>query len=354
VLGVHLPAGALPSPCLRLLTLALTPPHPTSPYWPPHPPPTHPSAIDEHFPADRGVRVIAEPGRYFAETSATLFATILGQRPAPQLPRPAPAPAAAPPPTGGPETAPTTGVFGGAGCAQPERDYWLSDSTYGSFRIQVAVDGLEPTYSVLRSPLLPPPGPELAAPAACRLWGDSDVDADCVHRGARLPRLRNGDWLAFPFAGAYTICSASNFGSGRGAEPTKLFVVSDAAARDLGPYNDTALRTAAAAAAVATPAAPPPALTGAFDAAAAAAADMLRALSVGRRSCAGGEAEVESELGSAGSEVTAGPMMSSDGGAPSCGGGAARTPSRGGSAASAGDAPMGGCEEAAAPVRRQP
>ena len=37
----------------------------------------------------------------------------------------------------------------------PVTDYWLSDGTYGSFRILVAVDGLEPTYCVLRSPLLP-------------------------------------------------------------------------------------------------------------------------------------------------------------------------------------------------------
>lgn len=47
--------------------------------------------------------------RYFAETSATLFTTILGQR---------------------------EGVDALGG---PFRDYWLSDGTYGSFRIQVGV-----------------------------------------------------------------------------------------------------------------------------------------------------------------------------------------------------------------------
>jgi hypothetical protein len=45
--------------------------------------------------------------RYFAETSATLFTTILGQRDS------------------------------RAADGQPFRDYWLSDGTYGSFRIQV-------------------------------------------------------------------------------------------------------------------------------------------------------------------------------------------------------------------------
>lgn len=97
--------------------------------------------------------------RYFAETSATLFTTILGQREG-------------------------LDALGG-----PFRDYWLSDGTYGSFRIQVAVDGLEPTYSVLRSPLLPDvvdqdasgEGPVLLP---CRLWGNSDRDGDvstCGH-----------------------------------------------------------------------------------------------------------------------------------------------------------------------------
>lgn len=91
--------------------------------------------------------------RYFAETSATLFTTILGQREG-------------------------LDALGG-----PFRDYWLSDGTYGSFRIQVAVDGLEPTYSVLRSPLLPDLVDETCAEGGpvllpCRLWGNSDRDGD--------------------------------------------------------------------------------------------------------------------------------------------------------------------------------
>jgi hypothetical protein len=54
--------------------------------------------------------------RYFAETSATLFTTILGQRDS------------------------------RAADGQPFRDYWLSDGTYGSFRIQVTSS---PTYLAL-------------------------------------------------------------------------------------------------------------------------------------------------------------------------------------------------------------
>lgn len=50
--------------------------------------------------------------------------------------------------------------------------------------MQVAVDGLEPTYSVLRSPLLPTAndeeGPTGEGPVLlpCRLWGNSNRDGD--------------------------------------------------------------------------------------------------------------------------------------------------------------------------------
>ncbi|KAF6250834.1 pyridoxal-dependent decarboxylase [Scenedesmus sp. NREL 46B-D3] len=133
-------------------------------------------ALERCFPVGCGVRIIAEPGRYFAETSATLFTTILGQRDR------------------------------RAADGRPFRDYWLSDGTYGSFRIQVAVDGLEPNYSVLRSPLLPPPtADEAHSLLHCRLWGNSDRDGDVVHKAALLPPLRDGDWLMFPYAGAYTV-----------------------------------------------------------------------------------------------------------------------------------------------------
>eukprot|EP00775_Hariotina_reticulata_P014259 gene14259-14409_t len=169
----------------------------------------------------RTAEVIAEPGRYFAETSATLFTTILGQR---------------------------TSISPGG---QAFRDYWLSDGTYGSFRIQVAVDGLEPNYSVLRSPLLPPPTPaEESVLLPCRLWGNSNRDGDLVHKAAMLPPLRDGDWLMFPFAGAYTICAASNYGGVCFTQPLKVFVYSSEAVRECGAFDVQAAAQQAAAGAL--------------------------------------------------------------------------------------------------------
>jgi hypothetical protein len=102
----------------------------------------------------------------------------------------------------------------------------------------VAVDGLEPNYSVLRSPLLPPPSPaDESVLLPCRLWGNSNRDGDLVHKAAMLPQLRDGDWLMFPFAGAYTICAASNYGGVRFTQPLKVFVYSSEAVRECGSYD---------------------------------------------------------------------------------------------------------------------
>lgn len=217
----------------------------------------------------------------------------------------------------------------------------------------MAVDGLEPSYTVLRSPLLPPPGPELAAPAACRLLGDSGLDSDVVHARARLPALRDGDWLAFPYAGAYTICSASKFGGGRMTEPTKLFVCSTAAERDLGAYNAAAARAAGAAAcegagAPAGAACSPPAC-------AAAAAEMLQALSFGRRDgggddACGGDCGARSDDGmsqSAASDATLSLSVVMD----DAGCGQDEPAAADAARARACDAAMAGCCEGPAPVR---
>jgi hypothetical protein len=64
----------------------------------------------------------------------------------------------------------------------------------------VAVDGLEPTYSVLRSPLLPDLVDETCADGGpvlvpCRLWGNSDRDGDvsgCLCLVCRLLALLLG------------------------------------------------------------------------------------------------------------------------------------------------------------------
>jgi ornithine decarboxylase len=61
-------------------------------------------ALAAHFPPESGVQVIAEPGRYFAETAGTLLTPIYGVRDR------------------------TDGPGGGI-----KKDYWITDGLYGSF-----------------------------------------------------------------------------------------------------------------------------------------------------------------------------------------------------------------------------
>eukprot|EP00878_Enallax_costatus_P006926 GHUV01007258.1.p1 GENE.GHUV01007258.1~~GHUV01007258.1.p1 ORF type:complete len:293 (+),score=90.38 GHUV01007258.1:1298-2176(+) len=60
-------------------------------------------ALAVHFPPESGVQVIAEPGRYFAETAATLLTPIYGMRDRPD------------------------------GAGGIKKDYWITDGLYGSF-----------------------------------------------------------------------------------------------------------------------------------------------------------------------------------------------------------------------------
>jgi ornithine decarboxylase len=71
------------------------------------------AALEAHFPAADGVRVIAEPGRYFAEPGMTLHTRVFGKR------------VRVPKPGGDADT----------------RFYWLADGVYGSMNCQVRGGG---------------------------------------------------------------------------------------------------------------------------------------------------------------------------------------------------------------------
>ena len=73
-------------------------------------------------------------------------------------------------------------------------------------------DGQNPTYHIVRSPLLPAvSAAEEAVKFSSTLWGPTCDSADCVYKDHMLPQLRNGDWLLFPNAGAYTVAGACDF-----------------------------------------------------------------------------------------------------------------------------------------------
>lgn len=131
------------------------------------------SALEEHFP-EKSVRVIAEPGRYFAAAAYTLAAMVHAKREVTSKECP----------------------------DETHTMYFINDGVYGSFNCV-----LYDHQHVVAEPL----NDNGSAPAPCSVWGPTCDGLDCVLAATRLPRLAVGDWLVFRDMGAYTLPVASPF-----------------------------------------------------------------------------------------------------------------------------------------------
>ncbi|KAK9821936.1 hypothetical protein WJX81_005453 [Elliptochloris bilobata] len=152
------------------------------------------AALAEHFPPGCGVRVIAEPGRYFAEAAATLACLVYGVR---------------------------DGRAPGGG---PARDYWITDGLYGSMNCLLydhAVLACRPLGRGAKSGA----GAQLLPST---VFGPTCDGLDTVLRDHPLPRMENGDWLVFPKMGAYTHTGASAFNGFDATSPHVFYVFSQA------------------------------------------------------------------------------------------------------------------------------
>lgn len=154
------------------------------------------TALETHFPVSTGVCVIAEPGRYFAEASATLAAIIYGKR-SRWLEQ------------------------------KPHMDYWISDGLYGSFNC-LLYDHASVTCSQLR---LSSDGGMIDDRLTYQstIFGPTCDGLDTVLRGYPLPKLNVGDWLVFPSMGAYTSAAGSEFNGFSASKAAVFYVYSDEA-----------------------------------------------------------------------------------------------------------------------------
>ncbi|XP_047035562.1 ornithine decarboxylase 1-like [Helicoverpa zea] len=131
------------------------------------------AALEEHFPIG-SVRVIAEPGRYFAAAAYTLAAMVHAKREIASI-------------ENGGET---------------HTMYFINDGVYGSFNC-VLYD-----HQHVKAETLNDNGTPLSE---CSVWGPTCDGLDCVLPNVRLPTLAIGDWLVFRDMGAYTLPVASAF-----------------------------------------------------------------------------------------------------------------------------------------------
>ena len=158
-------------------------------------------ALASAFPASRGVRIIAEPGRYMAAAAYTLAVNVIGKK---EVADPA--------------------AIGGV-----RTMYYVNDGVYGSFNCvlydhHVVKDvDVAPTayaYGHSFSDADAPFGPRRPA----SIWGPTCDGLDCVMPDAALPDVAVGQWLYFPDMGAYTSAAGSNFNGM--ALPSKLYTSS--------------------------------------------------------------------------------------------------------------------------------
>merc|ERR1712137_435362 len=177
-------------------------------------------ALDELFPPE--VRVIAEPGRYFASECVVLVTTVIARRERQHE---------------DPETNETSTYV----------DYYISDGVYGSFN-NMFFDYYRPTpHPMKNSPQVPAnltssseSAPNLAekkqelAPIAApvkadtpgshhsTLFGPTCDSIDMVCSDVELPELEIGDHVYFFNMGAYTSAAASHF---NGFSPPKSYYI---------------------------------------------------------------------------------------------------------------------------------
>ncbi|KAM1030341.1 hypothetical protein ACFX13_034965 [Malus domestica] len=151
-------------------------------------------AIKEHFgdhQSESDLVVMAEPGRFFAETPFTLVANVMGKR-----------------------------VRG------EKREYWITDGIYGSFNLP-AFD----KSCLTVSPLLlhtPDHHHHSVAIYSSTVFGPTCDSLDTVVADYKLPELKLNDYLVFHNMGAYTSSAGTNFnGFCISAIPTYLTFTSD-------------------------------------------------------------------------------------------------------------------------------
>lgn len=156
------------------------------------------AALDEYFPQSMEVTIIAEPGRYFAESPSTLATTIIGKR-----------------------------VRGNL------KEYWINDGIYGSMNC-LLYDHAELQYRPLPHASLSTSthangnGNNCTTVHTSTVFGPTCDGLDTVLRSALLPDLGVGDWLIFPNMGAYTAAAGSSFNGFATSDIPTFYVFSNA------------------------------------------------------------------------------------------------------------------------------
>jgi ornithine decarboxylase len=164
-------------------------------------------ALDKYFPESMGVRIIAEPGRFFVASAFTLALNVIARRAVTKddydsddetddVPED--------------QDSMNGAVTTKSMKATVDDDskafmYYLNDGVYGSFNCILFDHAVvEPElYDADRYKDLPL--------YKSSLWGPTCDGLDCIVKECKLPELNSGEWIIFRDMGAYTMSAASTF-----------------------------------------------------------------------------------------------------------------------------------------------
>jgi ornithine decarboxylase len=147
-------------------------------------------ALDKYFPESMGVRIIAEPGRYFVASAFTCAVNIIAKR---TVARDI-SDNNSTPPDGHHQQNVTSND-------EPSHMYYVNDGVYGSFN-SLMYDHATVEASVLE---------DSAQVFSSSVWGPTCDGLDCILEECRLPEMEVGQWMYFHDMGAYTMCAGSTF-----------------------------------------------------------------------------------------------------------------------------------------------
>uniref|UniRef100_A0A5B7BKQ0 ornithine decarboxylase n=1 Tax=Davidia involucrata TaxID=16924 RepID=A0A5B7BKQ0_DAVIN len=134
------------------------------------------SALQAYFPNESGLTIIAEPGRFFAESAFTLTTNIIGKRVRGEL-----------------------------------REYWINDGIYGSMNCILYDHAIVTATPFASKSDRANPTCRGARTYPSTVFGPTCDALDTVLTGYQLPELQVNDWLVFSKMGAYTAAAGSNF-----------------------------------------------------------------------------------------------------------------------------------------------
>ncbi|CAI5732386.1 unnamed protein product [Peronospora destructor] len=164
-----------------------------------------------HFPQNSGVRVISEPGRFFAAVTHTLAVNIVGRKAAPAFEVPGQVPVLA-------SAAAAAGQV-------PNYMYFVNDGLYASFNCMVY------DHPSIQPVIMSDAASVDATPMyKASIWGPTCDGMDCIMKEVELPLLNTGQWIVFPNMGAYTCAAGSDFNGFQ--RPQKIYFDSNFVADD--------------------------------------------------------------------------------------------------------------------------